>query len=262
MGALHAAHLSLLKRAQRENNMTVASIFVNPTQFGPKEDFTSYPRPFKRDARLLRSLGVDALFAPPNRAMYASGHSTEVRILGLTDTLCGAPGSRGAAHFSGVATVVAKLFNLIRPARAYFGMKDFQQLRVIEQMTEDLDFGIRVVRCPTLREKDGLAMSSRNSALSPLERAQAPRLYRALQLGRKLLTSRSQMSPQAVCDKLSFLLSAHPSFKIDYIEMVDPVTLQRLKYPKQRSVLLAAAVFLGRTRLIDNILIPASNIRG
>lgn len=254
MGALHTAHLSLVEKSKRQNRLTVASVFVNPTQFGPKEDFSKYPRPFRNDVRLLKSKGVDVLFAPTPQEMYRPPVFTEVHVKGLTGTLCGAPTSRGPQHFVGVATVVAKLFNLVRPTKAYFGLKDFQQVRVIEQMTQDLNLGVRVVRCPTLREKDGLAMSSRNTYLTPSERQQAPRLYRALQHGRKLLRSQPQMSPNAVCGQLEKLLKAHPAFKIDYIEMVDSVTLRRLKKP-QRSALLAAAVFLGKTRLIDNILI-------
>ncbi|MCG3205468.1 MAG: Pantothenate synthetase [Elusimicrobia bacterium] len=254
MGALHEAHLSLIKRSKRENKFTVVSIFVNPTQFGPREDFKRYPRPFKADVRLLNSVGVDVLFAPSQDVMYGSNHVTEVRVKKLTNTLCGAPRSRGPQHFVGVATVVAKLFNIVRPHKAYFGMKDFQQLRMIEQMTEDLNWDVKIIRCPTLREADGLARSSRNVFLSPRERRQAPRLFQALQQGRKLLTSRAHMSPRAICKKISHLLSVHPSFKIDYIEMVDPATLEPMKV-RRRPALLAAAVFMGRTRLIDNILI-------
>lgn len=254
MGALHAAHLELVERARRENRCSLVSIFVNPTQFGPKEDFSHYPRPFANDVRLLKSVGADALFSPVKDAMYTPSHATEVRVQRLTDNLCGSPKSRGPAHFIGVATVVAKLLNLARPTRAYFGMKDFQQLRVIEQMNVDLNLGVSIVRCPTKREPDGLAISSRNAYLSSMERLEAPRLYDALQYGRKLLRSRPQMSPRAVCDKLSLLLRAHPAFKIDYIQMVDPVTLQQLT-SSRRPALLAAAVFLGRTRLIDNLLV-------
>ncbi len=254
MGALHAAHLSLVKRSKRENDFTVVSIFVNPTQFGPKEDFSKYPRPFQADKKMLTRLGIDVLFHPTPHEMYPNGNSTRVRVSNLTDTLCGSPTSRGPEHFVGVATVVAKLFNIVRPTRAYFGMKDFQQVRVIEQMNEDLDLGVRIVRCPTMREPDGLAMSSRNLYLSVSERAQAPRLYRALQLGAKLLTSRARMGPRAVVTKLHELLSAPPAFRIDYIELVDAGTLTRLTSVKRPAVL-AAAVFLGLTRLIDNIVI-------
>ncbi len=254
MGALHFAHLSLVKRAKHENDITVASIFVNPTQFGPKEDFNRYPRPFENDRRMLTRERVDVLFAPSKEQMYGNMPLTEVSVKTITDTLCGAPSARGPQHFVGVATVVAKLFNIVRPTRAYFGMKDFQQIRVIEQMNDDLNMGVSIVRCPTVREPDGLAMSSRNAYLSPAERAQAPRLYQALQAGRKLLRSRSRMSPRAVCHKVKSILVSHPSFKIDYIELVDPVTLKR-RTESKRPVLLAAAVFLGRTRLIDNILV-------
>lgn len=256
MGALHAAHLSLVKRSKRENSVTVVSIFVNPTQFGPNEDFARYPRPVKRDRQLLRKERVDILFAPSPKDMYRAEPGTEIVVPGLINHLCGAPTARGPQHFIGVATVVAKLFNIVRPTRAYFGLKDFQQVRVIEQMNVDLNFGTDIIRCPTMREHDGLAMSSRNAYLDPAERAQAPRLYRALQHGRKLLTSRPPMSPRAVCKNVRSILTAHPKFKIDYIEVVDPMTLKR-RTTFQKPVLLAAAVYLGRTRLIDNVLVNA-----
>lgn len=254
MGALHEGHISLIKRARRENKTTVVSIFVNPTQFGPKEDLSRYPRPFKWDAGLLRNLKVDILFHPSVKEMYRFEPRTEVRVPELTRTLCGSPHSRGPAHFNGVGTVVAKLFNIIRPQKAYFGMKDFQQLRVIETMTRDLNFGIRIVRCPTVREKDGLALSSRNSYLSKAERASAPLFHRSLQQGRKLLRSRSGASPKMVQNKLKTLIKAIPGSKIDYLELVDPTTLQ----PKRSGsgpVLLAGAIWVGKTRLIDNILV-------
>lgn len=254
MGALHEAHLSLVKRSKRENEITVASIFVNPTQFGPKEDFKAYPRPWDKDHRALIKAEVDVLFAPSPKVLYTPAYSTEVSVKKLTNTLCGAPASRGPQHFVGVATVVAKLFNCVRPTRAYFGLKDYQQLRVIEQMNEDLNFGIKIVRCPTMREKDGLAMSSRNAYLSAAERREAPRLFRALQSGRKLLTSSPRMSPRAVCKHIQSVLKKNPSFIIDYVELVDAVTLQRVS-KLQFPILLAVAVRLGCTRLIDNIVV-------
>lgn len=254
MGALHAGHLSLVKKSVSENKITVVSLFVNPIQFGPKEDFKRYPRPWREDRRMLAKQGVAILFSPEPSAMYFQDHSTRVEVQNMTDSLCGSPHSRGPGHFVGVATVAAKLFNLVRPTSAYFGMKDFQQMRVIETMNRDLNFGIRIVRCPTVREKDGLALSSRNQYLSECERRLAPRLYLALQYGRKLLTSHARMSPQAVSQKVQGALTSTPEFKIDYIEVVDPETLKRPTSFK-RPLLLAAAIWLGKTRLIDNILI-------
>ena len=254
MGALHAGHISLMRRAAKSNDVVVASVFVNPTQFGPKEDFSRYPRPWTKDRFLLKRAGVDVVFLPTSASMYRSGHSTAVSVKDLTQTLCGAPTSRGPAHFEGVATVVTKLLNIVAPTNAYFGMKDFQQLRVIEQLVVDLNLSVKIVRCPTFREPDGLAMSSRNAYLSPPDRAQAPRLYRALQAGVKLLRSPAFMSPRAVCRQIASTLAAHPPFRIDYIELVDSVTLQPLESFRAPAVL-AAAVFLGKTRLIDNIYI-------
>jgi pantoate--beta-alanine ligase len=254
MGALHRGHLALVRRSLRENDLTVVSIFVNPIQFGPSEDFAKYPRPFQKDTDLLKDAGVHALFSPSPNDMYPEGFRTTVTVAGLTDTLCGAPTSRGPAHFAGVATVVAKLFALVRPDRAYFGMKDFQQLRVIERMNEDLNLGVRVVRCPTVREDDGLAMSSRNAYLSPKERALAPRLYLSLQQGAKLLASERSMKAEDVVRTVEKSLAATPEFRIEYVELVDPETLQKLPQAR-RPALLAAAARLGNTRLIDNLLV-------
>lgn len=254
MGALHRGHMALVARSVRENDVTVASIFVNPTQFGPKEDFSRYPRPFATDRRLLKVAGVDVLFAPTPPAMYPDGHATTVTVAGLTDTLCGAPTARGPGHFAGVATVVAKLFAIARPARAYFGLKDFQQVRVIEQMNADLNLGVRVVRCPTVREADGLAMSSRNAYLSAADRRIAPNLYVSLQQGAKSLASHRQMRAKDVVHAVEKSLSRTPEIRIEYVELVDPVSLQRLSIAR-RPALLAAAVRLGQTRLIDNILV-------
>jgi pantoate--beta-alanine ligase len=254
MGALHAAHLALVKRAKKENDIVVVSIFVNPLQFGPKEDFKKYPRPWANDLKLLKTERVQILFAPDRNSMYASEDVTRVTVLGLTDTLCGAPTSRGPAHFTGVSTVVAKLFNVVRPTRAYFGLKDFQQVRIIEQMTNDLNMDIKIVRCPTVREADGLAMSSRNAYLNQHERALAPRIYAALQQGRKLLRFASPMNSAHVSRKVRAILSKTPEFRVEYVEAVDPVTLQPAQ-GRNRPVLLAAAVRLNKTRLIDNILV-------
>ena len=254
MGALHAGHLALVKRAVRENDVVAASIFVNPTQFGPSEDFSRYPRPFAADRRLLKEAGVDLLFAPAPPDMYPAGFATRVIVSKLTDTLCGALTSRGPGHFEGVATVVAKLFGIVAPTRAYFGLKDYQQVRVIEQMVEDLNLDVKIVRCPTVRERDGLAMSSRNAYLSPAERAVAPQLHVSLQRGAKLLASHRSMRPDEVIRAVEESLSAAPEIRSEYIELVDPKTLEKLAVAR-RPALLAAAVRLGKTRLIDNILV-------
>lgn len=252
MGALHEGHLSLIRRARKENKITVVSIFVNPIQFGPREDLKRYPRPWKKDKELLKKEGVDILLNPEVKSMYSSEFSTSVAVDLLTDTLCGSPTSRGPRHFVGVATVVAKLFNIVRPTRAYVGLKDYQQVRVIEQMNEDLNFGIKIVRCPTVREADGLALSSRNAYLSPSERREAAKLYAALQEGRKLL--RSVRNPHVIIHKVKSILLTIPQVAIDYVELVDSHTLQPVR-PLKGSLLLAAAVKVGKTRLIDNILI-------
>lgn len=253
MGALHEGHISLIEKSLKENDLTAVSIFVNPIQFGPKEDFKQYPRPFRKDVSLLKKFNVDLLFSPSVSAMYPEGATTLVSVPSLNHQLCGQPQFRGHSHFDGVATVVSKLFHLTRPTRAYFGMKDFQQLRVLEQMNEDLNFGIKIVRCPTLREEDGLAKSSRNAYLSVQERALAPLFYSALQQGRKLLTSRT-VSPTRVCQKVKQLLASIPNSKVEYVELVDPLTLETLQ-TKKGPALLAAAIRLGKTRLIDNLLI-------
>lgn len=254
MGALHEGHASLVRRSRARDRWTVASLFVNPTQFGPKEDFSKYPRPWKEDLRLLRRLGVQALYAPTPQSMYAADASTKVIVSDLTDTLCGSPRSRGPGHFTGVATVVAKLFSAVRPTRAYFGMKDFQQVRVIERMNRDLDFGVTIVRCPTVREKDGLALSSRNRYLSPTDRALAPRFHNSLQQGAKLLTSPRKMNLRDVIRHMVSDLETVPHLSIDYVEIVDPETLKPLTM-KRRPALIAAAIRLGSTRLIDNLLV-------
>jgi len=254
MGALHKGHISLISRCRKENQVTVVSIFVNPLQFGPKEDFNQYPRPWSADFKLLKKAGVHLLFAPTTAAMYHEGFSTQVFVKKLSKTLCGSPTSRGPEHFVGVATVVAKLFNLVRPTRAYFGMKDFQQLRIIEQMNKDLDWGVKIVRCPTVREFDGLAMSSRNIYLSPIERVLAPQIYRTLQQGRKLLTSKPPKSPNLIQNELKKTLLTIPDIKIEYLELVNPVTLQKVQKSKL-PILIAAAVKFKSARLIDNILV-------
>ncbi|MBL0059250.1 MAG: pantoate--beta-alanine ligase [Elusimicrobia bacterium] len=246
MGALHEGHASLIRRAHGENDVVVVSIFVNPTQFGPREDFTRYPRPFHRDAALCRREGAAAIFAPSADELYPAGFDTWVTSDKLSAPLCGAfrPG-----HFRGVATVVLKLMNLVQPARAYFGEKDFQQCRVIQKMVRDLDVPVQVVPCPTVREPSGLALSSRNAFLSPGDRAAAPLLRRALRVAGQVLKSRRNLSEarRAARDVVRKI----PGAKIQYLDIVDPETLAPLSRAGGPA-LVAAAVFVGPTRLIDN----------
>lgn len=245
LGALHEGHLSLLRRARRENQRVIASVFVNPAQFGPREDFTKYPRPFARDAALCRAAGVDLLLAPAPGAMYAPGHDTWVSVDKMARPLCGAfrPG-----HFRGVATVVAQLFNLALPTRAYFGEKDFQQSRIVARLAADLHFPVKVVVCPTVREASGLARSSRNRYLADGERAAAPALRRALRSAAQVLKSRRN----AAAARRSALaeLARTPGLRPQYLEVVEPRALTPWR---SGPAVIAAAVFLGRTRLIDNI---------
>jgi pantoate--beta-alanine ligase len=249
MGALHEGHLALIRRARKlagKGGRVVVSIFVNPTQFGPAEDFSKYPRPFARDAKLCEQNGADLLFAPRAEQMYAGDYSVSVDEKLLSANLCGAsrPG-----HFSGVCTVVAKLFNIIAPDIAVFGKKDFQQLAIIRRMVRDLDFPVKIAALETVREADGLALSSRNQYLTAEERAQAPVIRRALLSAKKQPRS---ASPAALRKLVASVISTAPLAKVDYIEAVDAETLQPAAN-LNRKLLIAAAVFFGRTRLIDNI---------
>jgi pantoate--beta-alanine ligase len=249
MGYFHEGHLSLMRRARAESAWVIVSLYVNPTQFGSGEDLTRYPRSFERDCDLARDEGADVMFAPAS-GLYAPDHATFVEVERLGNLLCGAsrPG-----HFRGVATVVAKLFNISKPHRAYFGMKDFQQVRVIETMVRDLNFDLEIVRCPIVREPDGLAMSSRNSYLSPEERRAATVLYRSLQFGEQLI-EKGERSPQTVVLGVSDHIAREPLARIDYVSAANPDTLQPLDRIEE-AVLLAVAVRFGRARLIDNLLI-------
>jgi pantoate--beta-alanine ligase len=248
MGALHEGHASLIRRARRENDEVVVSIFVNPAQFGPGEDLTRYPRPFARDLALCRREGVSALLAPSPRALYPTGFQTWVTVEELSRPLCG-PFRPG--HFRGVATVVLKLLNLVQPDRAYFGKKDFQQLRVIQRLVADLNVPVKIVACPTVRERSGLALSSRNAYLSPEERAAAPFLRRALRAAGQVLKSRRNPA-QAKRAAINILREVGEA-RVQYLEILDPETLGAPK--KKGPVLLAAAVYVGRTRLIDNLVL-------
>jgi len=251
MGALHEGHFSLMERARRENEILVISIFVNPTQFGPGEDYRRYPRPFEKDRMLARRAGVDIIFYPSVSEMYDEGYSTYVEVEGLSNKLCGLfrPG-----HFRGVASVVCKLFNIVKPDAAYFGQKDYQQLRIIKKMVEDLNMEIEIRECSTVREPDGLAMSSRNSYLSPQERKEALSLYRALKYGKDLIGSGKPI-PKVVSE-MEKIIRKQLHSKIDYIKIVDPETLGEVKtVTPGRKILIALAVWIGKTRLIDNMLV-------
>lgn len=251
MGALHEGHRSLVRHARGETDQVVVSIFVNPTQFGPKEDFKSYPRTPKQDLELLKKEGVDIVFMPSAAQMFPADASTTVHVAAFDHALC-AP--RRPGHFQGVATVVAKLFQIVQPSRAYFGQKDYQQCRVIDQMVKDLQIPVRVVICPTVRELDGLACSSRNKYLSAKEREEAIKIYQALYLGRELIEQKIMLDSARLEKRLKVILSQIPKSRIDYISVADPVTLAPMKRI-HRPALLAIAMWIGKTRLIDNVII-------
>jgi pantoate--beta-alanine ligase len=250
MGFFHEGHLSLMRRARAECGMVVVSLFVNPTQFGPGEDLAAYPKDFERDCALAAAEGVDAMFAPEAGEMYASDHATFVNVERLTGNLCGA--SR-PVHFRGVATVVAKLFNACRPQRAYFGLKDYQQVRVIETMIRDLNFDIELVRCPIVREPDGVAMSSRNSYLSAEERRAATILRRSLVAAGKRIKEGAR-DGAAIARELREAIETEPLASVDYAQVVDAESLAPLGRV-HGAALLAVAVRIGRARLIDNLVV-------
>lgn len=247
MGYLHEGHLSLVRLAKKHSDHVVVSIFVNPIQFGPGEDLARYPRDFKRDEKLLKNAGTDVIFFPRAKEMYPTRPMTFVEVSELSRILCGR--SR-PVHFRGVCTVVAKLFNTVKPHLAVFGQKDFQQAAVIKQMVADLDFGIRIIVAPTVRERDGLAMSSRNKYLSPAERKKAAVLYAGLQSARRLLRT-GVRNPGVIVDRMRSMIK-RAGGRIDYISIVDPKTLRGVKSASRGDVV-ALAVFFGKTRLIDNI---------
>lgn len=254
MGSLHEGHMSLVRRAKLENDVAVVSIFVNPVQFGPSEDLDDYPRNAEEDVRKLRDAEVDTVFIPDSPMMYPPGFSTYVSVEGLSEVLCG--GMR-PGHFRGVATVVAKLLNIASPTRVYFGQKDFQQTVVIRRMVKDLDFGVEVVVCPTVREHDGLAMSSRNLYLDAEQRKAAPVLYRSLTAASDLLSS-GRSSVEEAKALMKKILSEEPLVtQVDYASVYDPVTLTETGEVKDE-VLLAGAARLGKIRLIDNMIVNLS----
>ena len=248
MGYLHDGHVSLMDAAVADNDLTATTIFVNPLQFAPTEDLAAYPRDLAGDTARCEAAGVGVLFTPSVEEMYPVPIQTTVSVSGITSTMEGA--SR-PTHFAGVATVVAKLFALAGPCRAYFGEKDFQQLAVVRTMARDLSFPVEVVGCPTVREPDGLAMSSRNAYLTPEERAAAPVLHRALQAGAEAVRG-GERDPAVVRDLVARMIEAEPLAELDYAAVVDPTTLEVVD-PLAGEVRLLAAAKFGRARLLDNV---------
>ncbi len=251
MGALHEGHLSLIREARRENDIVTASIFVNPIQFGPNEDLNKYPSTFEADCGLLKQEKADYLFFPSARDMYSADFESAVDLKDLPVHLCGLsrPG-----HFRGVATVVAKLFNIVRPDNAYFGQKDYQQALIIKKMNEDLNFFINIRIMPIYREPGGLAMSSRNKYLTLKEKEEASALFRALKLGEKLIGDGETDSETIIKKMKDYILNGIMKAKIDYISIADPVSLREINTIESGAVI-ALAVFIGAARLIDNIIV-------
>lgn len=250
MGYLHKGHISLVEQANQENRSVVVSIYVNPTQFGPSEDLAAYPRDLPRDLAMLETAGTDIVFIPSDKEMYPAGYDTWIEVDKLTKRLEGA--SR-PTHFRGVTTVVAKLFNIVAPAAAYFGQKDAQQALVIKKMAADLNMNVRVVICPTVRESDGLAMSSRNVYLNPEQRKGAVVLYRSLLVAKDLFAI-GERNAAVIMEQMVLAIQQEPLANIDYISIADPETLAELKTIKERT-LVSMAVRFGKTRLIDNIML-------
>jgi pantoate--beta-alanine ligase len=253
MGALHEGHISLIKRSVKNRDFVVVSIFVNPTQFGPKEDFSKYPRPIRADLTICKEQGVDVVFIPSAKEMYSETNFTCVDVEKLSEPMCGKfrPG-----HFRGVATVCAKLFNIVCPDFAYFGQKDVQQAAIIKRMVTDLNFPLKVVVCPTVRAADGLALSSRNRYMSAEERRDATCIYRALKTGEKMIKGGAR-SPKTIRSRIRKVISASAKVtSIDYISIVDAEGLQEVRRIKGK-LLIAVAIRMGKTRLIDNIIVDA-----
>lgn len=254
MGALHSGHGSLVEQAREATDYVVVSIFVNPIQFGPSEDYGKYPRTPQADEDLCRAAGASLIFMPAADQMYPGKDVlTRVSVQGLDEHLCGA---QRPGHFTGVCTVVAKLFNIVQPDVAFFGAKDFQQTVVIRRMAADLDFPIRIAVCPTVREKDGLAMSSRNAYLAPDERSQAPAIYESLQLAAEAIRTRHPAANEVAELIQSHLSRRAPAGAINYVKIVDPTSLTDVG-TTNTSVLIAVAVKFGRARLIDNVLVSS-----
>ncbi|HHV98540.1 MAG TPA: pantoate--beta-alanine ligase [Clostridiaceae bacterium] len=250
MGYLHKGHLSLVEAARRNNDFIVMSIFVNPTQFGQNEDYDKYPRDLERDARLAEDAGVDVIFSPEVKEMYPEGYKTYVNVEGITEILCG---KSRPGHFRGVTTIVCKLFNIVKPDRAYFGQKDAQQAAVIKKMVSDLNLDLEIVTCPIVREEDGLAMSSRNVYLDEQQRKSALILSKALfEAQRQVLEG--ERNKQKIRDNILKMLHTEKTAEVDYVEIVNADTLEEIEEIKGK-VLIALAVRFGTTRLIDNVIV-------
>ena len=252
MGYLHSGHISLVKKAAEENDIAVTSIFINPTQFGPSEDLNGYPRDLDRDLKMLKREGCNLVFSPLNKDIYEPGFETYISLKYLPGHLCGLSRPN---HFSGVATIVGKLFNIIQPDKAYFGQKDYQQALVIKKMVRDLNFNVEIVICPIIREEDGLAMSSRNIYLKFEERRDAVLLHRGLEFGvRELESGKRDIS--GIILRICNMIEKSPHARIDYISIVNGETLEEIENPEKYHgpVLLAGAVWFGKARLIDNSL--------
>ena len=250
MGALHAGHISLVRAARAQSDVVIVSIFVNPLQFGPKEDFSKYPRTLEHDTVLLAGENVDSVFAPAVEEMYPQGASTWVTVEGTTDRL---DGRSRPGHFRGVSTVVAKLFHIVQPDLAFFGQKDAAQVAIIQKMVRDLNFDMRIVVCPTVREPDGLAMSSRNAYLDPTQRQQATTLYRALMRVQALADEGEHNSERLLAEGRQ-VITEETATRLDYFEIVDRATLEPVA-DTSGGALVAVAAYVGETRLIDNIVL-------
>jgi pantoate--beta-alanine ligase len=254
MGALHDGHLSLIRRAKADCSQVYASIFLNPAQFGPNEDLSKYPRTFEKDVERLTAAGVDVLFAPGAKDIYPAGFRTYVNVEGLSEKL---EGKSRPGHFRGVATVVLKLFEIVQPHFAFFGRKDAQQVRILQQMTNDLNLNVEIAVCPIVREPDGLALSSRNTYLNVEERQAATVLHRALGEAQRAVSTgtRDALQLQTIIREI---LSKQPLARVDYVEIVDAETFEPLARIGARPAYVLLAVYIGRTRLIDNLLIEAA----
>ncbi len=254
MGFLHKGHISLIEKAKMENDRVVVSIFLNPIQFSPNEDYEKYPKDIKKDVQMCENAKTDMVFCPTVSEMYQTKNLAYINVNELSNNLCGA---KRQGHFKGVCTVVAKLFNILTPNKAYFGQKDAQQLILIKKMAEDLNFNIEIVACPIVREKDGLAMSSRNSYLSKEQRQSAIILYKSLEKAKTLLES-GQQNADIIIKEITKEINKEPLARIDYVEIVDQTNLQKVNEINMQ-VIVALAVFIGKVRLIDNIFFKEIN---
>jgi pantoate--beta-alanine ligase len=254
MGYLHEGHVSLIKLAREKNDVVITTLFVNPTQFGPDEDFERYPRNFERDQEVADQAGTDVLFSPESNEMYPAGYATIVEVEGVSSIL---EGKFRPTHFRGVTTVVAKLLSITKPHEAVFGGKDAQQAFLIRRMVKDLNLDVQILVAPTVRELDGLALSSRNAYLTQDERSRATALYRSLQYAEKRV-SQGERSATRLRSEMAEILSRSQPTKVDYVAFVDPKSFKEVELAEPPSVLVALAVWFGSTRLIDNMLVPIS----